>query len=390
MLDCKREADSRFNLNAMLDAWETAPDAQIRIHPLIREFYVWGLQVPASTVRARHEQLKKQGLEWIDHKDLARVRAAGGPLTCHEEDDRDARTRLLESALLLGGGYVELSKGRTVLSTCFRRPVRLDQGLVGPYSAVALDFDRHSARSRCPCYKGRGQVASYNTDLVLGDSRKPLESSHFLHPGGIAALKGVYRNSLWPFFRRMMKEGLWPENRPVAELSRREQEVLLYGFWSRPGPGSFLRTPKSNPKEVASWLRWDGLFSHIRDNVSRGPAQWGKAILASERMIDCPACNGTGLRSYVSLFEFAGRSYANWLESGTLSELYRTLKKEVVQSGRSRRRQARLTEVLAPFATGKSGSMKLRDPVTDGDWQNLIIAITEAFTNLSVLTEEDA
>lgn len=389
MLECKRATDPRFDATAMLDAWEAAPDAQLRIHPLIRELYVWGPRVPANAIQERREQLAKQNLEWLEHEELARLRAFGGPLVCDDASNRDARSRLIESALLLGGGYVELGKGSKLLATHVRRPVDLERGLVGPHSPSAHDFDRHSVRGQCPCCKGRGQVLSYDSSLVLGDGRKPVESNGFLHPGAFAVLKGIYRNVLMPFFRRMIKEELWPADRPVAKLTAHERELLLHGFWGRPGPGSFLRTPKSNPKEVASWLRWDGLFAHVRENASRGSSQWRDALLATEQMIDCPLCTGLGLRRHVSLFELAGRSYADWLETGTVAELHRALNKLVLPNARGERRRERLVEVLAALGAGKLGSTRLGELVVDAPWTILAPAVVEAFTDMPVLSLGD-
>ncbi|MEZ6018439.1 MAG: hypothetical protein R3F49_25310 [Planctomycetota bacterium] len=390
MLECKRAADRGFDASAMLDAWEAAPCAQLRIHPLIRELYVWGPRIPASAIRQRRDQLAKQGLEWLEHKDLGWLRALGGPLVCNDASDRDTRARLLESALLLGGGYVELSEGSKLLATHGRRPLDLKRGLVGPHSASAHDFDRHSLRGRCPCCKGRGQVLGYDPNLVLGDGRKPVESIGFLHPGALAVLKGVHRNVLSPFFRRMIEEELWPAGRPVAKLPDRERELLLHGFWGRPGPGSFLRTAKSNPKEVASWLRWDGLFAHVRENAPRGSQQWREALLATEKMIECPVCVGLGLRRHVLLFELAGRGYADWLATGTVAELRRALTKLAVPNARSERRRGRLVEVLAALGARKLGSTKLREFIIDGPWTILAPAVVGAFTDMPVLTPGDA
>ncbi len=389
MLECKCAMDPRFDVTSMLDAWEGAPDARLLIYPLIRELYVWGDKVPVSAIQERREQLSKQGLEWIEQEDLAQLRAAGGPLVCDDATERNVRARLIDSALLLGGGYIELKRGAKVLATCLKRPVDLERGLVGPHSASAFDFDRHTLRGRCPCCMGRGQVLSYDLTLLIGDVRRPVEDNDFLHPGALDVLKGVHRNVLLPFFRRMVKEELWPAGRPIAQLSDHEWKLLLYGFWARPGPGSFLRTPKSNPKEVASWLRWDGLFAYMRDNASRGSQQWREAVLASEEMISCPLCAGLGLRRHVLLFEFAGRSYADWLTTGTVAELCYALKKLVPPNARSERRQARLIKVLTLLNTEKLGSTKLCHLGAGGSWLILAPAVARAFTNMPVLTEGD-
>src|SRR5699024_8860353 len=80
ILECERMTDPRFDASAMLDAWEAAPGAQLRIHPLIRELYIWGPHIPASAIQERREQLSKQGLAWREHGNLTQLRAVGGPL----------------------------------------------------------------------------------------------------------------------------------------------------------------------------------------------------------------------------------------------------------------------------------------------------------------------
>src|SRR5690606_19943663 len=168
--------------------------------------------------------------------ELAEVRAGGGPLVCCQKADRAMRANLADSALLLGGGYVELRQGANILATLARRPLDLKRGLVGPMSASAYDFDRHSSRGRCTCCKGGGLVVAYDSKLVFGDPRKPAEESSCLTSGALSVLKSVHRNILLPFLRRMAKEELWKAGRPISKLGDYERHLLLYGFWVRPGP----------------------------------------------------------------------------------------------------------------------------------------------------------
>lgn len=386
MLECVPASGADFA--AMLDAWEAAPDAELSIFPLTQALYVWGSRIPSSVINEQRKQLQKQGLRWIEHVDLSRTRACAGPIAgC--ANDRSLRTRIFEQVCLLGGGHVELVVEKEVLAVYTERAMDLEHSLVGPRAASAYDFDRRIVRGQCPCCMGSGQVISYDPCLLINNGQWSVEQSGFLQPDALGILKGVHRNVLVPFFKRITKENIWLPDRPVGQLTEFERNLLLHGFWESSGHGAFLKTPASNPKEVASWLRWDGLYAYVRDNLSRGSQAWSKEVLASQQMIRCPMCEGGGLRQHARLFEFAGRSYADWLNVGTVSELCHALQHIVPPNERSKRRKARLIETLTPLNDERFGSTKLSDLAVNGPYEILGAAVARAFTCMPVLTEEN-
>jgi hypothetical protein len=387
MLEVENQQEA--NVIALVDVWETAADAELMICPLLQAIHTWGTQVPASVVQDLRKRQRMQGLRWIEHDIASRVRAFDGLLACDAASARSARTRAVKLALLLGGGYVELVRSQEVIATCSERAMDLDRSLIGPRVISAYDFDRHTARGQCPCCLGRGQVVSYDPDLLINDETKAVEQNSFLQPEALDVLKGVHRNALVPFFKRLIKEQLWPAERPIERLSAQERNVLLHGFWVPSGAGTFLRTPTSNPKEVASWLRWDGLFAHVRDNLSRGSRPWRDSVLASRVMIRCPLCNGSGLRQHVLLFRLAGRSYADWVKTGTVTELCQALKHMPSPNARSSRRQARLVEALTPLDNERFGATRLCSLAAEAPYNLLWPAVARAFTSMPVLTKED-
>jgi len=389
MLMLEVENQQEANVIALVDVWETAADAVLMICPLLQAIHTWGTQVPASVVQDLRKRQRMQGLRWIEHDVASRVRAFDGLLACDAASARSARTRAVKLALLLGGGYVELVRSQEVIATCSERAMDLDRSLIGPRVISAYDFDRHTARGQCPCCLGRGQVVSYDPDLLINDETKAVEQNSFLQPEALDVLKGVHRNALVPFFKRLIKEQLWPAERPIERLSAQERNVLLHGFWVPSGAGTFLRTPTSNPKEVASWLRWDGLFAHVRDNLSRGSRPWRDSVLASRVMIRCPLCNGSGLRQHVLLFNLAGRSYADWVKTGTVTELCQALKHMPSPNARSSRRQARLIEALTPLDNERFGATRLCSLAAEAPYNLLWPAVVRAFTSMPVLTKED-
>ncbi|GFM84179.1 hypothetical protein PSCICN_48710 [Pseudomonas cichorii] len=387
MLEVENQQEA--NIIALVDVWETAADAELMICPLLQAIHTWGTQVPASVVQDLRKRQRMQGLRWIEHDIASRVRAFDGLLACDAASARSARTRAVKLALLLGGGYIELVRSQEVIATCSERAMDLDRSLIGPRVISAYDFDRHTARGQCPCCLGRGQVVSYDPDLLINDETKAVEQNSFLQPEALDVLKGVHRNALVPFFKRLIKEQLWPAERPIERLSAQERNVLLHGFWVPSGAGTFLRTPTSNPKEVASWLRWDGLFAHVRDNLSRGSRPWRDSVLASRVMIRCPLCNGSGLRQHVLLFKLAGRSYADWVKTGTVTELCQALKHMPSPNARSSRRQARLIEALTPLDNERFGATRLCSLAAEAPYNLLWPAVARAFTSMPVLTKED-
>ncbi|MDX7834286.1 ATP-binding cassette domain-containing protein [Aeromonas caviae] len=374
---------------ALVDVWETIADAELTICPLLQAIHTWGTQTPESVVWGLRRRLRVQGLRWAEHDIASRVRAFGGPLTCDAASNRSARMHAVKQALLLGGGYVELVRGQEVIATCSERAMDLDRSLVGPRAISAYDFDRHTARGQCACCLGRGHVVSYDPGLLINDETKAVEQNGFLHPEALSVLKGLHRNAMAPFFKRLVKEQLWPAERPIERLSAQERNVLLHGFWVPSGAGTFLRTHASNPKEVASWLRWDGLFAHLRENLSRGSRPWRDSVLASRIMIRCPQCDGSGLRQHALLFKLAGRSYADWIKTGTVTELCQALKHLPAPNARIRRRQARLLEVLTPLDNECFGATRLCSMAPDGSRALLWPAVAQAFTSMPVLTKED-
>lgn len=390
LLMIENEDSQRADIVTLLNAWERVADAELTICPLLQTIRTWGIHIPASVVRDRRKQLKIRGLRWIEHEAMCGVRACGGPLACDVTSDRNTRMRAVKQALLFGGGYVELVRDREVIATCSERAMDLDHYLIGPRVTSAYDFDRHTVRGRCPCCQGRGEVISYDLKLLIGDENKAMEQRDFLQPDALEVLKGVHRNLLMPFFRRLIKEQQWPAERPIAQLSAQERNIFFHGFWVPSGAGVFLRNPSSDPKEVASWLRWDGLFAHVRDVLSRSSRPWRESVLASERMVRCSLCGGSGLRQHVSLFELAGRSYEDWVKTGTVARLCQALQRFSPPNARSARRKARLLEAFAPLNNERFGATRLNTWVTDSPYVLFAPAVVQTFTNMPMLIAEDS
>ena len=369
---------------SMINSWSDEPNAHLRIHPLIHDMYVWGLRVPDSVQRERKRGQIALGLKWDAAQGIADLRATSPRFELPDTAKDGERASVIEDALVLGGGFVELQLGRKTLTRLQTRALDLDAGIVGPMRHSPLDMIHRDERGRCPTCAGTGDVAKYPERLIVGDDRRAVEDQAFLTPHALEVLRGVHRSVVAPFFKRMIKEGLWTAKVPLRRLSADDRVILFHGYWCRPGPGSFLKTPKANPSEVSSWLRWDGLHVEIRRNAGRGDEGWQREINESVEHVSCPSCGGMGLRRHVELIDFDGRSYADWLRRGTVGELYDAVRRVSAPSRRVERRRESLLKVLG--AIGKPlHDLRLRATLPEDKSLELARAVVAVYTDMPVI-----
>src|SRR5262249_10391725 len=151
-------------------------------------------------------------------------------------------------------GYAELwEPSRGVIDTIRRRRVDFKVLAVAPLAPSSACLVRAPPSRKCPCCMGTGGVVGFDEALLVGQPPSDVTSEQFFHPEALKVLRGERRSTLLPFLKRMTEEGLWPKGRSFAQLGADERRILMHGYWHRPGPGSFLKTPKSDPEEVGSW-----------------------------------------------------------------------------------------------------------------------------------------
>jgi excinuclease UvrABC ATPase subunit len=184
----------------------------------------------------------------------------------------------------------------------------------------------------------------------------------------------------------MAAEGLWPAGRSFAQLGPDERTILLHGYWRRPGPGSFLKSPKADPAEVGSWLRWDGLFRAALGEADRSKARaWVDEIRATTRRVKCPVCDGTGLQPQSRAVILGSRSFFDWVREGTVGELVKALAKLDPASKRSKMMRARVIHCLEPVSNAAPKSL-LRNPVGDVELIRAVFQrVVRSQTRLEVL-----
>lgn len=352
LLDLDR-AERGGREEALLQQWSAMPGGWLAINPLLAELAAWGKNIPASQFAAAARRVKEEGLALVagDMADPPSVRATGPRFS--PGDGSAGRCAALRDALAIGGGYVELrrSDGR-IAASAGPRLLDLPAGLVGPIRPIAADFSRHHPRGRCPACSGTRRVAAVDPGLVVARPDFPVHEESFLTPEAAAVTRGIRRNAMLPFFRRLEKEGLWNLSLPYADLAAEQKDVAMFGFWARPGAGTFLKSPAADPAEVSSWLRWDGLYREVLREADRaGKPEWMAAVSGSEP-VRCPVCAGTGLKPYAALLEVGEKPFPAWAPLADTRRQLDLLRSVRATTPRQKETHRRLLDCLAPLATG--------------------------------------
>lgn len=346
----------------LLAAWNQERDCWLAIQPFLTDMQVWGAELPVSVIHAVSSHISREGLRLVTKGDTARrdldvrqVRATGQRFV-PDDHSIEARLRVLRDACAVGGRYVELRDRRgRLLATASDRLLNLEAAIIAPMAPVPSHFSRFDPRGRCPMCKGSRAVTAISDSLVIGCRSAPPNSDSFLTPQANAVMKGIRRNELNPFLRRLAKEGLWDLSTSFERLDREKRNLILFGFWSRPGAGSFLKSPSANPSEAASWLRWDGLYRHILAQADRSlDAEWARKVHQSAHMVRCLRCEGSGLQPFAELLRVGDLSFTEWTRLSDFDRRLDLLRNMESHNPRQRRTQERILRCLAPLAQSQA------------------------------------
>lgn len=366
--------------------WTATPQARLAIQPLLPELQTWGPRIPASALREASARIESLGLTATGQTSPASKRASG-PRFRPETLSPETCRRATSDALLLGGGYTELLGGEGgVMAVAASRWLELEQSVVAPQALSSAALSRLDSLGSCPACKGAGCLPGPDLDLILDCRNASLETEALFTPEALAILKGVRRSAMMPFFRRMSREGLWDLERCLGQFAPWEKDVFLHGYWHRPGAGSFLKEKKSDPQEVGSWLRWDGLIRNVLEQLDRSPDQpWKTAVRDSVQAKECTVCCGSGLARHSRAVRFGGRSVHDWTLHGSIGELWKSLRASSVRTERERKTLDRLLHCLRPMAR-KCPGLALRDPVGDPALARAVYElVVSSFTSLGLV-----
>ena len=366
-----RGDDGSAELAGLAERWASKPNAHLQIHPLLEEIRVWGSRLPVSVTRTAQDRLRHMGLEssldTLDRQGPTTVRATGERFHL-PGGTLGERIQCIRHALAIGGGYVELSDDRQhVLGTIRTRHVDLESPIpaVAPLFTSSASLSRSHAAGRCPSCGGSGSVQTVDEKLFVAQPAADPLDEIFLRTEALGVLKGVRRNILLPFFKRMTSEGLWAQSRPFSQLKPDERTILLHGYWSRPGHGSFLKNPKARPEDVRSWLRWDGFVPAVRGEAGRSRnVEWQKQLETSSKSVDCPRCQGTGLQLHSRAISLGLRSLFDWVREGAIREFTQALRKMRPPGSRAKHMRDRVVHCLEPLSRAVPQA-PLREPIND-------------------------
>lgn len=382
--------DSSEYPERLAQLWIEVPEARLQIHPLVEEIRVWGNKIPTSVLSEAKQRLKHMGLESDlelgSSTKLASMRATGKRFESPSETIAE-RLRCVRDAIGIGGGYVELAKpSGKILETLAMRQVDFREPAIAPLSPGSATLSRLHPAGSCPCCNGKSVVPAFDESLVIAHSNASPTSERFFRTETLNILRGVRKSSLLPFLKRMTDEGLWSDKTSFDSLSKEELTILLHGYWRRPGPGSFLKTSKSDPEEVNSWLRWNGLFRTVLDEIPRSKdTDWVTKINASSKAIRCPVCIGTGLHVQSRAIKLGARSFFDWVLEGTVGELAKALSELTLASSRSKSMRRRLLHCLEPLVKAIPRHA-LREEIEDPKLLRSVFERTaHSMTNLKVI-----
>lgn len=339
----------------LLAQWKRVPDAKLVINPAIPEMRTWGSKLPRSIASALLDRAKDVGLSFcrdVSVDDIQQAPANLRAFLAYSGDADDARMQFLDHALGLGGGRTELTEASgTVIATLSTTPIDLDRAMIGPHLLTLAHLSRAQPEGQCRACRGEGVVRIPQLDLIIQSNERgyPLNAADILTPDALAILKGIWRENAKPFFRRMEREGL-------ADPALYHQH-LLFGFWHRPGHGTFAKSDGLDLAEVSSWLRWDGLLVHLWDTLHRSPSKsWAKAVEDSARLTGCGHCAGSGHTVAAHLLRLDGRSLADWAINGSVADLRHALEQMHLTRGRQKKTRDRLLQVLLTKKSFRSTS----------------------------------
>lgn len=330
-----------------LKTWRKLPGCKLTIIPALVEMRIWGSTLPHSSAKTLLNRVKQMGLTLRATADFSISTISESPDLLRADLEVPDQTEPLRKAALtyslaIGGGFVELTNAKDeVQATLSTIPHDITNGLITSSVLTLEQLDRHRPEGSCPACKGQGSISATALKLVVQSSNiVSLENPEdILTPEALALLKGIWRSEARPFFRRMDEEGL---NDPD-----RLHDYLLYGFWHRPGHGTFLKKPKDDPNEVGSWLRWDGLFPHLWRELSRSKnKEWVSSVERNQYPINCPTCDGSGHGITAQLLKLQGRSFAAWATNGTVPELRKALEDFPVPRHRQGATRSRILDCL--------------------------------------------
>jgi excinuclease UvrABC ATPase subunit len=149
------------------------------------------------------------------------------------DDSEEALRHVLDDAFAVGARYVELrDRNGRLRAIATDRLLDLEKPLIAPMVPVPSHFSRLDPRGRCPMCKGSRAVTELSEALIIANKKVPPDNEKFLTSDANAVMKGIRHNELYPFLRRLTREGLWNPKTSFHDLDRSRRDLILFGFWA--------------------------------------------------------------------------------------------------------------------------------------------------------------
>lgn len=259
-----------------------------------------------------------------------------------EEDDRSAlRLRLidsLETALQLGGGnvIVQIVDGEEMrFSESFACP---DHGISMP-ELEPRTFSFNSPHGACPSCDGLGVSNEFDEELIVPDSSRSIAD------GAIAPWSRPGRETnRWyeALLEAVAREREIPLDVPWSELTRKQQQAILYGTGSRVQ----IEYTSSKGRRRSYRVRYEGVIPSLERRLRETTSDYVREELESYMASrPCPECGGKRLRpeilavtvgdySIADVTEMSvaeAASYVASLRSGALDERGQLIARQILK-----------------------------------------------------------
>jgi hypothetical protein len=239
LLDVQRPA-SKDVFAPLVGVWKKDQECWLAIHPFLTDMQVWGAEMPDSIMRIVSSHISKEGLRLVDVRghalekkfNVLEARATGKRLI-PADDSEEALRHVLDDAFAVGARYVELrDRNGRLRAIATDRLLDLEKPLIAPMVPVPSHFSRLDPRGRCPMCKGSRAVTELSEALIIANKKVPPDNEKFLTSDANAVMKGIRHNELYPFLRRLTREGLWNPKTSFHDLDRSRRDLILFGFWA--------------------------------------------------------------------------------------------------------------------------------------------------------------
>ena len=245
----------------LIDFIKTLKEPKFSFNPFVSELYKYKI-VPNSLRSKKIKHLEKLG---FDLKSMA--------------NSSDWKFRVpaenIEQAYNYGNGWVTVTVGNNIKYELSTRLVSVSNQIIGSPYVNETTFNLYL--NSCSYCKGTGYMAAYDKSLMINDESLSINDVGFFHLNIKLKLKGV--------INRFEREGLFDFSKCFNDLTEQEKHIFLFGF----NEYKFLK-PKGRPNAIGDYIRWQGLYAYIYNDLSKIDVALSDYIRESKHEHKCPFC----------------------------------------------------------------------------------------------------